>query len=87
MKYFKVENNVITQIVDISLGQVTGGDLDLWFLLENIPARAWRDWELQSTDFWVPTTDHPQYSDRMTYRAALRNWPSTSDFPGTKPTL
>ena len=50
-------------------------------------ARAWRNQELSNTDFWVPTTDHPQYSDRMTYRITLRDWPSTLDFPDTRPTL
>ena len=87
MKYYKVENDVVTQTVDISIGQVCKGDIELWFLLDDIPARPWRDWELLNTDFWVPTTDHPQYSDRMAYRVALRDWPSTSDFPATRPTL
>ena len=50
-------------------------------------ARNWRDSELSSTDFIVPTTDHPQQAAYITYRAALRSWPSTSDFPDTKPTL
>ena len=49
--------------------------------------REWRDLELRITDFIVPTTDHPQHAAYMTYRAALRSWPSTSDFPATKPTL
>ena len=49
--------------------------------------REWRDLELRITDFIVPTTDHPQHAAYMTYRAALRSWPSTSDFPDTKPTL
>ena len=39
-------------------------------------ARDWRNAEIESTDFVVPLTDHP-----------LRDWPSTSDFPETKPTL
>jgi|TARA_R110000803_G_scaffold34935_1_gene75919 hypothetical protein len=50
-------------------------------------SRDWRDQELSNTDFWASITDHPQYSDRMAYRVALRDWPSTSDFPDTKPTL
>ena len=49
--------------------------------------RAWRDQELAFTDFIVPLTDHPQHSDYMAYRILLRDWPSTSDFPDTKPTL
>lgn len=50
-------------------------------------ARAWRDSELNSSDWIVPLTDHPQRSAYMTYRTNLRNWPSTDNFPDTKPTL
>jgi hypothetical protein len=50
-------------------------------------ARAWRDQELKSTDYIVPLSDHPQRSAHMTYRTALRDWPSTSNFPATKPEL
>ena len=50
-------------------------------------ARAWRDAELQATDFVVPLADHPQHSAYLTYRTALRDWPSTSDFPAKKPVL
>ena len=49
-------------------------------------AREWRDLELQATDFIVPTTDYPNRDAWMTYRTTLRDWPSTSDFPSTKPT-
>ena len=50
-------------------------------------ARAWRDLELQATDRIPAITDHPQRAAYLTYRTALRDWPSTSDFPATKPTL
>ncbi len=50
-------------------------------------ARQWRDLELSSTDYLVPLTDHPQRAAYMTYRTALRDWPSTEDFPDTKPIL
>ena len=50
-------------------------------------ARVWRDRQLLDTDFIVPLSDHPQRSAYMTYRTALRDWPSTSNFPDTKPTL
>ena len=53
----------------------------------DVLARNWRDSELSSTDFIVPTTDHPEHAAYITYRAALRAWPSTSDFPDTKPVL
>jgi len=49
--------------------------------------RMWRDMELASSDFIVPLSDHPQRAAYMTYRTALRDWPSTSDFPATRPTL
>jgi len=50
-------------------------------------ARRWRNAELRATDYIVPISDHPSRTATMTYRTALRNWPSTSDFPDTKPTL
>ena len=50
-------------------------------------ARQWRDNELGGCDYIVPLTDHPQHAAYMTYRTALRDWPSTADFPDTKPTL
>jgi hypothetical protein len=46
---------------------------------------AWRDEELFFTDRWVPITDHPDHSAILDYRQTLRDWPSTSDFPHTKP--
>ena len=50
-------------------------------------ARAWRDEELQNTDWLMGVPDHPQLAAYKTYRTKLRDWPSTSDFPDTKPTL
>ena len=50
-------------------------------------ARSWRDLQLFNTDYIVPLTDHPDHAATLTYRVALRDWPSTSDFPDTKPTL
>lgn len=50
-------------------------------------ARDWRNQELSETDYIVPLTDHPYHAVTLTYRVALRNWPSTSDFPTTRPTL
>ena len=52
-----------------------------------IAAREWRDIELSNSDFIVPLTDYPNYSGWMSYRSALRAWPSTESFPDTKPTL
>ena len=50
-------------------------------------ARSWRETELISTDHIVPLVDHPDHAATLAYRVALRDWPSTSDFPDTKPTL
>jgi len=50
-------------------------------------ARQWRDLELITTDYIVPLSDHPSRTATMAYRVALRDWPSTADFPATKPTL
>ena len=48
-------------------------------------AREWRDSELASTD--NTPSDHSQYDEIIAYRVSLRQWPSTADFPATKPTL
>jgi len=50
-------------------------------------AREWRNEELIANDFIVPLTDHPQHAAYMAYRAALRAWPASSDFPATRPVL
>ena len=48
--------------------------------------KEWRDSELQSSDFIVPLTDHPQHAAYMTYRQELRDYPAQQDFPnGTRP--
>ena len=49
--------------------------------------RAWRDQELAATDNIAQTPDFPNRDKYLTYRQALRDWPSTSDFPDKKPTL
>ena len=49
--------------------------------------RVWRNQELKNTDWIVPISDHPQRAAYITYRANLRGWPATEDFPDTKPTL
>ena len=54
---------------------------------KKLEARGWRDQELINTDFISTVTDHPQNAAYKTYRTKLRDWPSTSDFPDTKPTL
>mgnify|MGYP003656845620 FL=1 len=50
-------------------------------------ARMWRNDELSATDTAAQTPDWPNRDNILLYRTALRNWPSTSDFPDTRPTL
>ena len=49
--------------------------------------REWRDSELTRTDVLSLLADHPQKTEIAAYRVKLRDWPSTSDFPLTRPTL
>jgi len=56
-------------------------------LTDEQTARRWRDDELRETDTASQTPDWPNRDNIIIYRAALRAWPSTSDFPATKPTL
>lgn len=51
-----------------------------------IEAIEWRNNELVSTDFIAQTPDYPNRDAWITYRQELRDWPSTADFPKTKPT-
>ena len=91
--YNKIENNEIVDsiVADAAFIATQEGTWELSPTPEpptaEETARGWRDIELMNTDFIVGVTDHPQHSDYMAYRVALRNWPSTSDFPTTKPTL
>ena len=50
-------------------------------------ARIWRDSELYRTDIISLLPDHPKKTEIAAYRVKLRDWPSTSDFPDTRPTL
>ena len=62
----------------------------LWtlnLLMKKRKGKEWRDLELTSTDWIVPVTDHPKHAAYMTYRKALRDWPSTADFPSKRPVL
>ena len=50
-------------------------------------AREWRNQELLVSDWIMSVSDHSQLDAYKTYRTKLRDWPNTSDFPDTKPTL
>jgi|TARA_E500000318_G_scaffold87513_1_gene84495 hypothetical protein len=54
---------------------------------KKMEARVWRDQELAETDNIAQTPDFPNRDKYLTYRQALRDWPSTADFPDKKPTL
>ena len=47
----------------------------------------WRNSELDRTDTLSLLTDYPKKTELAAYRTKLRDWPSTSDFPDTKPEL
>ena len=49
--------------------------------------RQWRDSELSATDRASQTPDWPDRDNILTYRQALRDWPSTENFPDTRPEL
>ena len=49
--------------------------------------RKWRNKELSNTDSRSIVLDDPQHDAIIAYRVSLRDWPTTSDFPDTKPTL
>ena len=49
--------------------------------------RMWRDMELTRTDIAATVSDYPNADAVLAYRTALRDWPSTEDFPATRPEL
>jgi UDP-N-acetyl-D-mannosaminuronate dehydrogenase len=52
---------------------------------KEVSEKQWRDSQLSATDWIVPVTDHSKYQEYLTYRQALRDWPSTVNFPDTRP--
>ena len=50
-------------------------------------ARTWRDNELARTDIAATVSDYPNADAVLAYRTALRDWPSTEDFPATQPEI
>ena len=50
-------------------------------------ARQWRDAELSNTDYVAGISDFPNRNNVLAYRVSLRDWPSTADFPNTRPEL
>ena len=50
-------------------------------------SRTWRNAELARTDIAATISDYPNADAYITYREALRQWPSTESFPDTRPVL
>ena len=64
--------------------ETTPGKVEVY--TDNSGTPGWQFLEEVGPTF-VPLTDHPDHAATLAYRVALRDWPSTSDFPDTKPTL
>ncbi|SVD31070.1 uncharacterized protein METZ01_LOCUS383924 [marine metagenome] len=54
---------------------------------KQLEGRMWRGQELLRTDTLILLPDYPNTANLTTYRQELRDWPSTGDFPSTRPTL
>jgi hypothetical protein len=50
-------------------------------------ARIWRNNELSVTDKFIMISDYPKREEYIKYRAQLRDWPGTADFPGKRPSV
>ena len=74
--------------VDVTEAQFNDANLthSEWHVEDEFDARVWRNKELEDTDWIIPITDHSSRASYITYREALRDWPSTDSFPETKPT-
>jgi len=85
------DGNIVNTIkADAAFVEANFEHYELWTTPEPTAeeaARQWRDMELSVTDQAAQTPDWPNRDNILTYRAALRNWPSTSNFPDTRPTL
>ena len=55
--------------------------------MNELPEIQWRNAELLKSDWLVQIPDHGERDAYITYRQELRDWPSTEDFPDTKPVL
>jgi hypothetical protein len=54
---------------------------------KKVEEKEWRNQELKNTDWVVMLDDHPERPLYYNYRARLRDWTGTSDFPDTRPIL
>jgi hypothetical protein len=55
------------------------------FGIKKAAEREWRNSELERTDVLATVGDYPHMTELTAYRAALRDWPASADFPDTRP--
>lgn len=95
MKYIIIKEEIVSSVYDSMEDAIISEDSGpIEQKIEEISdeelkalQRKWRDKELVNTDYILPLTDHPDHAATLAYRQALRDWPTTSEFPNTKPTL
>ena len=91
MKYLVFKKGNISKSHKNEIEMYADTDGDEWKVMEDddliLMQRNWRDAELKATDWIVPIIDHPNHEATLLYRVALRDWPSTSDFPLTQPIM
>ena len=82
-------NNIVSNLefVTDQYPNCTIPEVPEYVLPLEITAKDWRNSELASTDQASQTPDWPNRDNILLYRTALRDWPSTADFPNKKPTL
>ena len=82
-------NNIVSNLefVTDQYPNCTITEVPEYVLPLEITAKDWRNSELASTDQASQTPDWPNRDNILLYRTALRDWPSTADFPNKKPTL
>lgn len=89
--YVLQERDMITENTDISVvGKTYNPDTGEFYYTQaqiEEQARAWRDSELSRTDSLMLLSDYPYKEQLTAYRQVLRDWPSTTDFPDTRPEL
>ena len=74
-----------TQELAIADADKSGSYIELTTAELESRQREWRNSELFRTDPIVAIHDHSKRASFIAYRQLLRDWPSTSDFPGTRP--
>lgn len=89
MRYINIQGEQPQYIDNITAEEFTlsGLDSSVWLAADEYEARVWRNKELANLDLRSLLTDDPDHEAVLNYRQALRNWPSTDDFPDIRPTL